>query len=487
MTQFRKVAQYRTIDELSARLHELGLELPIDTESLSEAQESPLARTQLLELTPERKVTIGNRWCIHPMEGWDANTDGTPTEYTLRRWERFGSSGAKLIWGGEAAAVRPDGRANANQTLATENNRAGLKRLLDGLKQAHRQAGFRTEDLVVGLQLTHSGRFSRPNDRRLEPTIAWHHPVLDQRCDISPRDDRRVLTDEQIPTLIEEFAAAARIAADVGFDFVDIKACHGYLIHEFLGARERPGGYGGELAGRARLLLEVIEAVRNRCPELGVGVRLNAFDCLPFESHDGAGRPVSVEGLVPYRWGFGIDPERPTEYELSEVCTVMQWLRDSGVFAVNLTGGTPYTTPHWQRPAAFPPSDGYAPPEDPLQGVVRHLRVGQQLKQRVPGLVLVGSGYTYLQDYLVPVAQSAVRHDWIDLVGIGRMVLSYPTMPADSLSGAPPRRKEVCRTFSDCTTAPRNGLRSGCYPLDGFYKQTPEAEEVKRVAPRGNR
>jgi 2,4-dienoyl-CoA reductase-like NADH-dependent reductase (Old Yellow Enzyme family) len=159
-------------------------------------------------------------------------------------------------------------------------------------------------------------------------------------------------------------------------------------------------------------------------------------------------------------------------------------LRDRGVAAVNLTAGSPYTVPHIQRPAAFPPSDGYPPPEDPLVGVWRQIDAARQAKAAVPDLVMVGSGYTYLQDYLVHAAQAAVAQGWIDSVGLGRMVLSYPGLPADSLAGRPLVRAAVCRTFSDCTTAPRHGLRSGCYPLDPYYKALPEAAEVKAVKAR---
>jgi hypothetical protein len=61
------------------------------------------------------------------------------------------------------------------------------------------------------------------------------------------------------------------------------------------------------------------------------------------------------------------------------------------------------------------------------------------------------------------------------------MILAYPQVAADVLSGRPLQRKRICRTFSDCTTAPRNGLPSGCYPLDPFYKQRPEAEILARA------
>src|SRR6187431_2159454 len=160
MSDYPKIAQLKTVAAFRARLAELGLELPVDDAVLTAEQGSPLAAA--IDLGP---LHVGNRWCIHPMEGWDANRDGSPSELTLRRWKHFGLSGAKLIWGGEAAAVQPGGRANPNQTLATPANKAGLAALLIECVDAHREAFGTAEDLVVGLQLTHSGRFCRPNSK----------------------------------------------------------------------------------------------------------------------------------------------------------------------------------------------------------------------------------------------------------------------------------------------------------------------------------
>ena len=74
-----------------------------------------------------------------------------------------------------------------------------------------------------------------------------------------------------------------------------------------------------------------------------------------------------------------------------------------------------------------------------------------------------------------------VREGLVDSVGLGRMVLSYPDLPADVLAGKILTRKKVCRTFSDCTTAPRNGIVSGCYPLDPYYKERPEHKKLKQL------
>jgi 2,4-dienoyl-CoA reductase-like NADH-dependent reductase (Old Yellow Enzyme family) len=474
--KYPKIAQLKTVAEFRERLAALGLTLPVDDEILSAAEGSPLSLPQRIGLR-----TVGNRWCIHPMEGWDANPDGSPSPFTLRRWHNFGLSGAKLIWGGEAAAVQPDGRANPRQTMATSDNRAGLAALLRELRTVHRTQFGRDDDLVVGLQLTHSGRFSRPRDKRMEPRIAYHHPLLDAKFGIAPDDDSVVWTDDDLERLIDQYVMAAGLACEVGFDFVDVKACHGYLLHEFLSAHTRPGRFGGDLAGRMRVLTTIIERVRQSFPQLMVGVRLSVFDMPPFKTSQDVGQPMDYRQLLPYRWGFGVRPDDPMVYDLEEPLLVMRKLRDLGVVALNLSCGSPYYNPHIQRPAMFPPSDGYLPPEDPLVGVVRQIDVARQCKRALPDVPLVGTAYTYLQDYLPHVAQAVVRAGWIDVVGLGRMVLAYPELPADTLAGRALQRKRICRTFSDCTTAPRNALVSGCYPLDPYYKRLPEADRLRAI------
>jgi len=476
-TAYPKVAQLRSVEALKERFDQLGLSLPIDEECLTAEAGSPLAAPCSVG-----EFEVGNRWCIHPMEGWDAKRDGSPSEHTLRRWRRFGLSGAKLIWGGEAAAVQANGRANPHQTLATPSNREGLDALLAELSHAHREQTGSLEGLLVGLQLTHSGRFCKPNDNNvLEPRIAYHHPLLDEKFGIDPTDDSVVWTDDELEELIEDYVDAARVAQEVSFQFVDIKACHGYLLHEFLSARRRPGKYGGDFAGRTRLLLEIIRRVRAELPQLMIGVRLSVFDTVPFRTSRELGQPMDFDDQLPYDCGFGVNPENPLEYDLTEPLQLIELLHDAGVSLINLSCGSPYYVPHIQRPAIFPPSDGYLPPEDPLMGVWRHIDVVRQCKAAAGQVPLVGRGYSYLQDYLPHVAQAVVREGWTDFVGLGRMVLSYPEMPHDVLTTGKLQRKLVCRTFSDCTTAPRHGLISGCYPLDAYYKKLPERKEVVEI------
>ena len=477
-TSYPKVAQLKDVAAFRARLAELGLDVPVDEQVLSAAEGSPLAAPMRIG-----GFDVGNRWCIHPMEGWDANRDGSPSPHTLRRWRNFGLSGAKLIWGGEAAAVRPDGRANPNQTLATESNRAGLAALLEELTTAHREAFGSLDGLVVGLQLTHSGRFCKPEDHhKSAPRIAYHHPLLDAKFKIDPDDQSVVFTDAELEELADAYVAAAKLARDVGFQFVDVKACHGYLLHEFLSARRRRGKYGGDLPGRSRLLLTIIDRVRDE--NLMVAVRLSAFDFVPYATGREIGRPMEYDKFLPYDCGFGCSPDDPLTLDLTEPLELMRTLVEHGVAMLNITCGSPYYNPHIQRPAIFPPIDGYLPPEDPLTGVARQIAAVRECKQALPDVPMVGTGYSYLQDYLPNVAQATVRAGWTDFVGLGRMVLAYPELPADTLAGRPLARKRVCRTFSDCTTAPRNGLISGCFPLDPYYKGLPERDELLEIKQR---
>jgi 2,4-dienoyl-CoA reductase-like NADH-dependent reductase (Old Yellow Enzyme family) len=474
---YPRVARLRNAEAFGQHIETLGITLDFDGE-LPGGQHNALAQTYTL---PSGR-RIGNRFCTLPMEGWDGTSDGKPTEETFRRWRNFGKSGAKLIWGGEAVAVRHDGRANPNQLVIGDHTLLELEQLRKTLVEEHSANHGSTKDLFVGLQLTHSGRFSRPNKKTvLEPMIAYHHPLVDNIFNLA--EDYPVATDDQIEELIAEFVRAAKQAQELGFDFIDIKHCHGYFGHELLSAFTRPGKYGGSFENRSRFLREIAAGVQRECPGLVMGMRVSAFDFPPFrEDQDGIARPLEYRddsGKYPY--AFGSDPEEPTRIDLRETVALLKLAQSINIELVCLSAGSPYYNPHLTRPAFFPPSDGYAPPEDPLVGVARQVSVVAELKSQIPDLALVGSGYSYLQEWLPNVAHNAVRSGKTDFVGLGRMILAYPEMPADILSGAELSRKRICRTFSDCTTAPRKGMISGCYPLDEYYKQKPEAEKIKQI------
>lgn len=475
-----RLGSLHDVARFQAHLGSLGLSLPCDPEPLL-GSDSPVAQP-----ITRGDIKIGNRIAIQPMEGWDGTADGNPSERTIRRWRRFGQSGAKLIWGGEAVAVSHEGRANPNQLVAAPHTKKGLEQLRGVLLEEHKQAAGSDEDFLVGLQLTHSGRFCRPNaQNRSEPRILYRHPILDQRLGLG--SDYSLLTDTEIEGIIEDFHRAARMAQELGFDFVDVKHCHGYLGHEFLSAHSREGRYGGSFENRSRFLRDIVAGIRASAPDLKIGVRLSAFDTIPFRADPalsspgkpGPGIPVNSEEFVPYKWAFGVDPTTPTQPDLTETARFLSLLQELGIVLVNLTAGSPYYNPHIQRPALYPPSDGYLPPEDPLVGVERQMQMARQLKSQFPEMVFVGSAYSYLQEFLPLVAQAVIRDHWIDCVGLGRMTLSYPAILWDVLEGKPSQRKRICRTFSDCTTAPRKGLPSGCYPLDSYYKDSELAAQLK--------
>ena len=182
-----------------------------------------------------------------------------------------------------------------------------------------------------------------------------------------------------------------------------------------------------------------------------------------------------------YPFSFGCNPGEPTSIQYDEIFAFLDLLEELNVSMINITAGSPYYNPHLTRPAYFPPSDGYSPPEDPLVGVARQINVTARLKSYRKNMAIIGSAYSYLQEWLPHVAQYVVRTGMADFVGLGRMILSYPELPADVLAGNELDRKRICRTFSDCTTAPRKGMISGCYPLDPYYKERPEAERLKQI------
>ncbi len=508
---FTRLASLKTAAAFREYAATLGLDLPCDDTLLTGAA-SPLAQPfESVQINGKRPF---NRWAIQPMEGWDGTPAGGITDEVRRRWRRFGESGAGILCGGEAMAVRPDGRANPHQLVISPATERDLAELMSLARAAHREryGAAAAERLIIGFQLTHSGRFCRPREKtRPEPRVAFRHPLLDRRFGVE--SDAQVFTDDDFERLRDAYVVAARVARSAGADFVDLKHCHGYLLHELLGAHTRPGRYGGSFENRTRFLRELVAAIRADGNPMDLAVRLSAFDFVPFRpdparsapGKPGPGIPEDFRDCLPYRYGFGVRADHPLEPDLTETFRFAELCLELGIKLLNLSAGSPYYNPHIQRPAMYPPGDGYQPPEDPLVGVARQVHVVKRVKEHLRQihaaksefrnpksengeLVVVGSAYSYLQEFLPLVAQAVLRAGWVDVVGLGRAVLSYPTMLADAVQTGRLESRQICRTFSDCTTAPRNGLISGCYPLDPYYAGRPEAQRlkaIKRGAPAG--
>jgi len=470
---YRQVGTLNEPDDFSDYMQQINVNILFDRD-LRHGKNSPLGQPYRLDQDTE----IGNRFCVLPLEGSDGTADGRPTEVTFRRWERFGTSGAKLIWGGEAVAVNPSGRTNPRQLMINRETTEDIARLREAVLQRHMESFGHTDDMLVGLQLSHAGRFSRPEAvDHFKPVLIQNHPDLDDLVKVGP--DWPILTDDQIQDIEQDFIRAARFAEDAGFDFVDIRHSSGTLGHEFLSAWGRPGPFGGSIENRTRFLREIVEGIHAQTGRLKIGIRLSLFDLPPFtaDPDTGVGIPISIKhhhGAM-----FGGSRDNPVLFDLDEPLRFLEMVEQMGIRMVNLTAGSPYYNTHLSCPAYYPPMGSYKPPQDPLFEVARQIEAVARVKQQIPGLLVVGSGYSYLQEWLPHVAQYNVSRGLTDFVGLGRALLSYPDMPADILSGARLDRQRICRTFSDCITAPECGLVSGCYPLDRYYMRHPDGKLLR--------
>ncbi len=453
--------KFHSLADIEAEERRLNLDVRFS------ADFSPLFRS--VTVGPHR---AGNAFCIQPMEGCDSTLAGHPDDLVFRRYERFGGGGAKLIWG-EAAAILEEARANPRQLLVSDETAAGLARMLDICRQSHRRRFGSDDDLIVGLQLTHSGRYSH---RR--PLIAVHDPILDPRTVIDRGTGRTVgpdyplVDDDYLKKLVDHYVHAARIAHKTGFQFVDIKQCHRYLLGELLAARQRPGPYGGTLENRTRLARDIITAIRTEVPGLMIASRLNVFDGIPYRkpAHGDVGEPCPHE--LPLACAWGTNPYNPFEPDLAEPIAWIRTMQTLGVALVNVSMGSPYTAPHLTRPFEYPPPDGYETPEHPLIGVDRHFRLTAALQSAFPDLPIVGSGYSYLQEFLVHAAAANLRDRRATFAGVGRATLAQPDFVHQLLEHGKLDRKRICRTFSYCTALMRSKhnqlgqFATGCPPFD---------------------
>ncbi|MEX0750026.1 MAG: NADH:flavin oxidoreductase [Dehalococcoidia bacterium] len=447
--------QYRTLDELRDAVAALDVDLPV-TDDLS-------ALAAGVRIGP---LTASNRMAVHPMEGCDGNLDGTPGELTFRRWRRFAEGGAALLWG-EATAVAPDARANPRQLLISPDTAPELKRLLDATRAAHRARFGSTDGFIVGVQLTHSGRWSHP-----APIIVQHGAAIDalKGCERAP-----LLSDADLERLEDRFADAAALAAKIGFDFIDIKQCHTYLLNELLGAYTRDGAYGGDYEHRTRFVRNVFAKIRARLGDaIILATRMNVFDSLPYvAAADGFGVPAPHE--VPYRNAWGTDPHDPSRPLLDEPLRLIGDLRAHGLAMVNVSMGSPYYNPHIGRPFEKPPVDGYTPPEHPLRGVERHMRLTAAVQRAYPDLPVVGTGYSWLRHYALNTGAANITSSAVSMVGLGRGALAYPDFAADALERGAMERDKSCVGVSYCTAlmrAKHNDLgqyATGCVPRDRLY------------------
>ncbi|MDP2999477.1 MAG: hypothetical protein Q8N47_18455 [Bryobacterales bacterium] len=468
---------YKTLEDLRQSAERLGA-THVRLEPGREEVKQALARKVAL-----RSFTLGNSLATHPMEGCDATLDGRPDELTWRRYERFAAGGVKLIWF-EATAICQEGRVNPRQVWINRDTVSDFARLHDRMLAVHLERWGGADDLLIPLQLTHSGRYSHP--RRI---IAYHNPLIDRKT--ATPADYPVITDDELERLEDQYVEAAGLALEAGFRAIDLKVTHGYLLSELMGAKTREGRYGDSLANRTRFMRNVLGKIRASFGgRLILCMRLGCFDSIPYERdpETGIGRPVGHP--IPYPWGFGVDPNDPLREDLSEVKQAVAWFQQWGIQLLNVSAGSPYYNPHIGRPFEKPDEGNYEPPEHPLLGVDRHFRIAGELQRAFPDLPMVGTGYSWLQKYAINAGARNVADGNIRIMGLGRGVLAYPDYAADALEKGELDELRVCKTLTYCTylmrgkNHPLGQFPTGCPPFDKdvYGPIMKQAREAKRQA-----
>ena len=413
---------YKTKAELTAAAEAAGVDLPLSDDL------SVLKTPRRIE---DSEVTLKNSLTVHPMEGFDSAPDGAPGELTFRRIKRMASGGAGLIWA-EATAVTEDGRTNRGQLRITREN-------LDGFKHLAEIAHEASDGAPVILQLTHSGRFSKP-DNTPKPVIAMHNPVMNETMPIDP--SWPVVTDEYLDALPDKFGEAAKMAKEAGFDGADVKCCHKYLFSELLCAYDRPGRYGGSFENRVRVFLDSVRAAAvYRDSRFVIASRFGPYEHIPFP------------------WGFGADRNDPEKIDWTEPDRLYRLMYENGVRLCDMTLGSPYYNPHVNRPYDH---GGYEPPEPQLVGVARLFDAAAHMKKAVPGITLIGTGYTWLRRFAPEAAAAQISAGHADAAGFGRMAFAYPDFARDILEKGALDPRKVCVTCSKCTAIMRKMHATGC-------------------------
>jgi 2,4-dienoyl-CoA reductase (NADPH2) len=415
--------RFKTKDEILQKALALGFELPFRDDI------SPL-------LTPIsiNRFFVRNRLVVQPMEGYDSEADGSPSYLTKRRYLRYAGGGSGIIWY-EAVAVSSDGRSNPRQLWINKENYTVFSSLNEEVRKAAKNVG--TIPLLV-VQLTHSGRYSKPEGNP-HPQVAALNQTLDNRAPY-------ILTDDDLKRIQDQYVASAKLAVNSGFDAIDIKACHGYLMIELLAAKTRQKSiYGGESpAERFRFMLETIDRIKEEIPGIIITTRLSITDG--------------------YKGGFGIDAE--TRPDFTEPVLLVEELKERGISLINISMGSPYFNSHITRPYDNPLPGQHVPDEHPLLGVNRMINGTAQFQKKYPEIYFIGSAYSYLRQFAPNIGAAIIDKGDASFIGFGRSSFAYPSLPLDLIRHGKADPSKVCITCSGCTRLIRNLRPGGCVIRD---------------------
>lgn len=439
---------YKSLEEVQEKAEELNLILPF-------ANNTKILATPL----SVKNLTFPNRLGIAPMEGADALADGAPSEYTMRRYVSEAVGGSAVIWF-EAISIVEEGRSSKTQLLLTIDNLDSYKRLTEEIKAAGIKANGFAPYLIM--QANHSGRYSNP-DNKPAPMCAYRHPELEQ---YRAAADSCIVTDDYLKRLEGKFGEAAKLAKAAGFDAVDIKSCHGYLLAELSSAYTRAGMYGGSYENRTRLLKNAIHAAKvYEDATFMVTSRLGIYDGYQ------------------YPYGFGVSEGSGMRPDLAEPIQLVQELHEEyGMDLIDLTMGNPYATTHVTRPYD---AGKYIPTEHPLIGLDRMIHGIGAVKKAVPDMVIYGSAPTYLRQYADLFTAGAVEAGLCDGMLFGRMAFADPDFANEIVKNGRIDSKRVCMTCGKCGDLIRAHKPTGCVIRDSktfmpFYK---EFVDIKSTLP----
>lgn len=423
--------RFQQWQQLKQEIDDMGLDIPISANTDALKQKSKVGAFEL-----------PNSMAVHPMEGCDGNEDGSPGEWTARRYKRFAAGGAGLLWF-EAVSVVAEGRANPRHLWIHDKNAGEFARMIDSMrKAAHSSMGADHTPLSI-MQLTHAGRFSRPIDKP-QPIIAYHNPYLNERMRLD--ESYPVIGDAELEQLEDRYVKAASLAKQAGFHGVDVKCCHRYLASELLSAYERKGSYGGDFEGRTRFVRNIVGKIR---AELGndfiIGVRMNMYDG------------------IPYPYGWGVDRADSGKMDLTEPLKLLGILQQQGVELVNVTMGTPYYNPHVNRPFD---KGGYTPDEAQLIGVERLLSGAAAVRRSFPDLAVVGTGYSWLRHLSAHVGAGSLESGRASIIGFGRTAFAYPDFAKDLIETGAFKKEKCCIACGKCTELMRAHSVTGCVVRD---------------------
>ena len=429
------IRKISTLKEFVDTTHSIGLDFPVSGDVSILGEPIQLKSGKI----------IPNSIGIPPLEGFDGTPGGAPSDLIFRRYDRYARGGSGLLWY-ESIAVSDDGRCNPLQMVIKDSTVKEIGRLVKVSNQAAVDEFGRKPYNV--LQLTHSGRRSNNEKWESTPLVVAENPYMDDHNSIDGSSGKiTVATDEKIEEIVANFIDGAVLAAEAGFDSVDIKVCHEYILRELLSAFTRPGKYGGSFENRTRALFDIIHGIRKRLGNsIDICVRLNAYDCVPY----------------PYGWGMVME-EGVMAPDLTEPKKLCNMLVAEGVDLINLSTMMPRYRPYGNGLMAEH-GDGEI---TPFHGVYDLLKATKEIKEATPGGIFMCTGLTWLDQFGANVGAGGKKDGWFDIAGFGRQGFAYPDFARDILEKGAMDRNKVCLTCDLCYDLIQKGhCQTGCVTRD---------------------